>query len=461
MDKIYELMMEDNKSWLPISSFKIPFKVEHPYGDTSIQYIETIGSQLIAIDRRHIVVDMNKNTWICFKKNFTCDERYFYRIIFYEIFGNLILLLNHICEQQKINAPFAQTTREKEFNNPLMRYTFMEEYFKQTDKVNNLNETITNFYNENKFDEEFVLKNKEFMSINKEYNSFDEFVEKIEEYQCKMVTENIKTIDAGSSLSEDAFSEEKLILKNANNIQNNNLCINPIMMESFIRKDVAKGDNYLYITNKYVKEIILPMPLTYVNWCVYSASPFNLLRGLMCGKKSINEILELDPLTLLKDIDDIRKQKKSYVKFIDPKSHPLEFSSWTVKNMINAINAINLDDQIIMKYKNIIRDIIRDITKDLSLEIDNKEQINEFLEEISNNTETYKKILNSQVGVRVTPAMIKIIGKYCLFMRKCMENSGILESYKELYDKREINGGSYEKKYLKYKMKYLQLREQL
>ena len=211
----------------------------------------------------------------------------------------------------------------------------------------------------------------------------------------------------------------------------------------------------IHYDESYINKNIIPQPSTYVNWCYYSISPYNLLRGYQFSydnkNLSLDEILDKDPKDLISYENKLIINDSTR---IEPKSHPLEFSIWSIKNMINALIISEHIYDVLSKYYHILNshlgipNLNECLTRGDLVDRDKLVQI--IGDNLANISEEQ---LNIRVGVQITPELLEKIKPYCLFIRKCMNGSNILESY------RTSNVSTSKNKYMKYKNKYLQLKK--
>jgi hypothetical protein len=233
---------------------------------------------------------------------------------------------------------------------------------------------------------------------------------------------------------------------------------------------------------------------TYTNWNYTSVNPFNILRGIPfdINKTEYLNSLEIFDFTKLKIID-IRKYSL-------PKSHPNEYSIWTFRNILNLYYLLrycitnshtkNFDKyfdidiyksyliyhKIICKKLYISNGFSEEslLNNDIRVLLDESKEVP--IDIIEDMITRYSINLDEQYGSTITDSvLISALSMGSLFIRKCTDTS-LIETFTTVLKQckyiflseplREITeidtltpfNLSIYKKYLKYKLKYINLK---
>jgi len=240
---------------------------------------------------------------------------------------------------------------------------------------------------------------------------------------------------------------------------------------------------------------------TFTDWSLISINPYNILRGLPLSI-DIKQYLSSEDYIIdtYAKLNKLVKFELGYKKYSVPMSHPNEYSTWTFKFMLNAyyllrycmINNytryfdLDIEKAYLIYHKIICRELsidshLSDTNKDSAIYfyLLKKESLtnNELFTIIEEKIKINRDILYKIYGTPITNTiLISALGLGSLFIRKCNDTS-LIETYSdilkscvynnpitnEIKEIKEIKINSLfdlnlYKKYLKYKLKYMNLK---
>jgi hypothetical protein len=249
--------------------------------------------------------------------------------------------------------------------------------------------------------------------------------------------------------------------------------LNQIKKQYYIKSYKSQTDNNNYIINQtrnpelktpinsmnglYSKNVVskfYPVSSTFTDWDKWSPDPFNVLRDCIFPNTTFNfrDYLNIDtPINALNYLINLNSlNPDSYFDFNEikikmPMYHPLEYTEWTLQNIINGYILLSYFSDIFIRpekswphyefkwvydsWKNYICEYFNNyeelnyiITKDgVQYEIQFIDCIKNIIDNLITNYDTDKKY-----GSYIIPDVItSAISNGALFIRKCTNNCGI------------------------------------
>ena len=209
-----------------------------------------------------------------------------------------------------------------------------------------------------------------------------------------------------------------------------------------------------------IKANFYPVSSTYTNWDNWSPDPRNVLRGLNLNNQfNLNGFLTLQPIDAIQFLNNINipnSYNDLHIKM--PMWHPLEYTEWTLNEIINAYIIMGYLKDILLqpennwpqnvfkfaydKYKNLICEYFNNYNE-VVLNVSDNINI-QFLECLNQNLLETFDFNQVKIGNYIYPETItSAISSGALFIRKAGNNCGIIKytdwicnslSYKDIQD---------------------------
>jgi hypothetical protein len=471
-DNIYDVLNEDNLSWLNTSTDN-PELTEKDFYIENTRMLPFKGSQWMILDKQHIELFFPDNKYSNTYTNIQSSEQ--------------CPIKNTIVSSGKI------------------------EIRKQTDNQDDL----INFFNmysdcdpsdEGFFCNYIMLKLLQKYKLNKVSNPAHKYVDEIKQnikhISLTPILQNLRKYNKDIINKLDIIDKEnlkKIIYEYPVSIGEAifvNKNIDGINIKFAGRCDLITSEettisninvNYFGLgIDENPEEPLLLNQSTYCEWFAFNVDPFNFLRNfnMKIGfniKEFLNDKSFYDLDTGVKIYNKIKEnylndtdcgscecsdyfyiKKEFYKSVLNVASHPVEYSCWTFLNLLNAYLLIlyfkcsltppleiedlqNKVNKYSLTYREVYESYKKNISKILSIELKKLDQdysienIKIILQLILEKVQTDKTVLDIKFGTPITTnILLSAIGQGSLFIRKCL-NTSLIETYSDVLNK--INYG--------------------